>query len=150
MSARILLRARLALRLTLAPRTRMLIASLACTACSWGVKASDIPWTLGPEGAPATVRLMNGGVPLQGELLTVDTAGVLLRTSVISQIRWNAVRSLGVRKLGRDYAVSAGARPSIATIGRLALISHFPQGVSPELLAKLLEATKQSALEEIR
>lgn len=150
MSARILHRARLAILATSAPRALMLIAWLACTACTWGVKASDIPWSRGPDGAPATVRIEGDRQPMTGELVAVDSLGILLRTTILSRIRWGAVRALDVRGLGSGYRVAGGAIPSIATIQRLALVSHFPQGVEPAVLTQLLAATNQSAVEEIR
>jgi hypothetical protein len=44
-----------------------------------------------------------------------------------------------------EYAIRY-ARPDTATLSRLRLRSRFPQGLTPELLARLLAAYHQDAL----
>lgn len=150
MNAHLLLRFARATCVRSATLALTLMAVATSTGCSHGTRASDIPWSQGPQGAPANVELVTGGMIMKGELLAVDTSGVLLQSTIISHIPWTVMRSLKLRGLGREYHVSGRARPSMATIQRLSLVSHFPQGIDPAVLTKLLETTKQKAVEEVR
>lgn len=150
MNAHHLLRAIRAMGPRSATRALTLTAVIMCTACTWGVRASDIPWSRGPDGATARVVLRSGGLRMTGELLAVDTMGVLLQTTIIIRIRWTAIRSFALRGLGREYAVAGGTQPSMFQVQRLSLVSHFPQGIEPAVLTRLLETTNQKAVEEVR
>ncbi|HYW50099.1 MAG TPA: hypothetical protein VE861_05810 [Gemmatimonadaceae bacterium] len=96
------------------------------------------------------LELATDGRRMQGELLAVDTTGVLTWTTIVTHVRWSAMRTFEVRKLGDQYRVSGGAQPSMMQVTRLSLVSHFPQGIEPAVLAKLLENTKQKSVEEVR
>lgn len=142
-------------------RMLALTACLAVSACRVGTMPKDIDWVNAPDGARIALRVNGESQDRVGELLAVDdesvvmrslevVEGVELRRPKLTRVNWSRVYAIDVDQLGSSYDVMRGQRVTDGTRRKLTLISRFPQGLSPELLARLLAANKQLAVEEIR
>lgn len=120
-----------------------LVALILLAGCSVGTKAKNYAPAQGPAGATVQLELA-GKKALTGELLAVEEStllvmagGELIRVSVPS--------------------IQSGKAPKLSFTGttlkndvrnRLRLISRYPQGVSPELESRLLQAYGQTAVRD--
>jgi len=113
-------------------------------ACARGPRASSFAPALKPSGAAVTID--SGKRTFDGELLAVsDTALVLLRGGMVAVARYWAIEDVILPQFDATYAIRS-ARPDTATLSKLRLRSRFPQGLTPELLARLLAAYHQDAV----
>jgi hypothetical protein len=109
---------------------------LGLAACSIGPKVEGYQPAQGPAGAEVTIALTDDRT-VGGELLAVeDTTFLLVSGRELVRIGMGGVRTLKAPRFSasRQLLVTAPARE------RLQRISRYPQGVSPELEARLLEA----------
>jgi hypothetical protein len=126
------------------PRRLLIWICVIPLACARGPRASSFAPALRPGGAAVT--LDSGQRTFDGELLAVtDTALVLLRGGMVAVAPYGAIEDVMLPQFDADYAIRY-ARPDTATLSRLRLRSRFPQGLTPELLARLLAAYHQDAL----
>ena len=111
-------------------------------ACMLGAPVSKFPPANGPQGVTADLQLTND-VAIHGELLVVaDTALILLQpgSAGITAVRYSSLRNgdfsqvLNVRFFGA---------PDAGTLGRLRRMSRFPQGLTAELMERLLDTRNQ-------
>ncbi len=126
------------------------LCALAIGACSWGTRPSGFAPALGPVGALVTIRVRGEQADRRGELFTADSLGLTLRGERLVRVAWERLDAMDVDKMGPNYDVRAGESPSREKRARIALVSRFPQGLSGELLSRVLTALNQGALEEIR
>jgi hypothetical protein len=128
------------------------------TGCAFhtGMKLEDFPTAQGPEGA--TVRVTLNGTAYLGELLEVRPDALVIVTSVRFEKKSHesigrkesVVRRIpneGVTSIGLEPRAGAAIKMSLAdpdSRERLRLISRFPQGLSPELLQRILKMYGQS------
>lgn len=121
------------------------------TACHWGGRPETFPPALSPVGARVSVRVRGESADRAGELYAVDTAGVIVRGARLTRIHWPVLAALDVEGLGRRFDVPPGTT-TVATDHRerLATVSRFPQGLSGELLTRVLARLGQDTLEEVR
>lgn len=131
-------------------RAFVLLAFLTTSSCRFGSKASDIDWVNSPEGARIALRVNGEPKDRMGELIAVSDSNVVIRTDKITRVAWSRVYAIDVDKLGGDYNLLRGQVATADERQKLALISRFPQGISPELLTRLLALNKQTDVEEIR
>ncbi len=112
-----------------------------------------------PAGVVATLHASRPGFAhepwelrrerLAGELLAVqDTAFLLLIDRRLTLIPYGAVRH-GFAEQQENFYLS-GRAPNRGLRERLRLVSRYPQGVSPELLARLLAAYGQPAVDVVQ
>jgi hypothetical protein len=95
-----------------------------------------------PDGVEISLTLRGGGTAW-GELLAVqDTAFVVLVRDTVVLVTYGAIAGAQVTQVGQLHEIPPG--PEDAT--SLRLVSRFPQGLAPDLLARLLAAYRQSAL----
>lgn len=115
---------------------------LATLACHLGGRVDGFAPATQPAGVAVTLWL-RGGAMGQGELLAVqDTALVVLAQDTVTLVpyrvlaagRFSQVGELTETPLTMDFA------------GKLRLVSRFPQGLTPEMLTRLLAAYGQSTL----
>jgi hypothetical protein len=135
-----------------AARARALLpfAALALGGCFYyGTRAEQFGPALRPEGATVAVRLRGERADRVGELFAVDTLGLLLNTGRLTRVPWERLESMDVAKLGDGYDVAPRSRVDEWHRDRLALVSRFPQGLSGELLARVLAALRQSDVEVV-
>ena len=119
-------------------------ALLLLAACPVGTTGKGYAPARGPAGATVTLEVA-GGTKVVAELLAVEDSTLLvLRAGRLARVALSQVTS------GKAPKVSF-AGPTLAgeTRERLRLISRYPQGVSADLEARLLEAYGQSGVEEV-
>ncbi len=118
---------------------------LATLGCSVGGRVDRFAPAHRPEGVAVTLGL-RGGRKAQGEPLAVqDTALLVLAQDTVTLVPYNAVVNGEFSQVGE--LVELPPAPDFATA--LRLVSRFPQGLSPDLLARLLAAHGQPALKVV-
>ncbi len=137
-----------------------LISFLAMAGCSTSVEVKDFKPAQGPQGIQMELSL-NGNVidgdKIDGELLAVRGDGVLLNVAdypgsvgaantVVLIPFWMMDRAK-LEQMGSAKVESQGEEGNEVYLARLRMVSRFPQGLSDELLAKLLTQTGQEKVE---
>ena len=130
-----------------------LIPVLALTAavagCGLGRTAEEFPVARSPEGIRISIVTDSTHVR-EAELLAVEDTAllILLADDRIASVPWSVVRSAELH----GFLSDAPRRnvPSQAMRERWKSVARFPQGLTPELLARLLEARSQNAPEVLR
>ena len=108
--------------------------------CSVGTSARSYAPAKGPAGAILELRFTDQ-TRMTAELLAVeDSAFLLLHDAQVTRVPLSQVQS------GRGPKVSFSEELGARTRERLRLISRYPQGVSPELEGRLLQAYGQAAV----
>ncbi|HZH40860.1 MAG TPA: hypothetical protein VFD85_07605 [Gemmatimonadales bacterium] len=137
---------------------RNLIAVLVlCAACSAGPRASQHPLSLVAGGAMVEIELIKvdrgvgvGGRLISGELLSVTDSGLwVLADSQPSWVAYALIHQAVFDQTGDDDLAGPEA-PSLKARNRLRLESRFPQGISPELMRKLLTTYGDSVARVVR
>jgi hypothetical protein len=123
---------------------RSMIALLLLAACMVGSSGRSYAPARGPAGATVWLEL-TGKREISGELLAVEQATLLvLQEQQLVRVRMTLIQS------GKTPRISfAGRSMSADTRERLRLVSRYPQGVSPELEARLLQAYGTSSVRQI-
>ena len=125
---------------------RNLIAVLVlCAGCSVGPRASEHPLALVAGGAKLEIELIKadrgvgvGGRLISGELLAVTDSGLwVLADAHPSWVAYAIIHQAVFDQTGDDDLAGPEA-PPLKERNRLRLESRFPQGISPELMRKLL------------
>jgi len=127
------------------PRFRgQLAALILLTACSVGTTGRNYAPAKGPAGATVSLEL-TGQPTMRGELLAVEPGSLLmLEGRQLVRVAIPLIRS------GKAPKVSfAGPTLNDQLHERLRLISRYPQGVSPGLEARLLEAYGLTGIREV-
>ena len=123
-----------------------LAAAAALTACmvNAGQRVERYPVATEPRGLTATLRLEGQRPTIVGELLEVqDTALLLMAERQVLLVPYHRLLHARFEQMP-SYRAQWGA-PAPAFRRELSLRSRYPQGVSPEILAKLLAITGQSS-----
>ena len=71
---------------------------------------------------------------------------VLQTQGKIMFVPFTTLRSFKVEGLGADYASNTGGTPVPVMLKRLQAISHYPQGISPDLQQRLIAHAQQSEI----
>jgi len=91
------------------------------------------------------LELRRGG-RAQGELLAVqDTALLVLARDTVTLVPYRALEAGEFSQVGELRATP----PTPDFARRLQLVSRFPQGLTPDMLARLLAAHRQAALKVV-
>lgn len=115
--------------------------TLVAAACLVGTPAGKFEPARGPAGVWVDLRLADRG-RLAGELLAVADSALVVRDSAITLVRFLSIREGAFRQVG---TVRFNRRaPARGDRERLRRVSRFPQGVSPELMQRLLQAHGQN------
>lgn len=137
-----------------------LIFLLTVAGCSTSVEVKDFKPAQNPQGIQMEISL-NGNVvdgnKIGGELLAVRGDGVLLNVadypgSIKAENRlvlipfWMMDRAK-LEQMGSAKVESQGEEANKVYLERLSLVSRFPQGLSDELLAELLNEMGQDEVE---
>jgi hypothetical protein len=125
---------------------------IVCAGCAVGARLAKFPLAHGPEGATAEITV--GTKAVQGELLEVRPDGMLLLTGMAPVGRRLLVVGYDVPRKA-DFPVVGetlprGSAPGAAQRERLRLVSRFPQGVSADLLKRLLQDCGQAEPDTLR
>lgn len=128
--------------------------------CSTGIEVAEFKPAQGPAGIRMEITL-NGDViegdRVDGELLAVRADGVLLNVAgyldnpkevdrVVFVPYW-MMDTARLEQMGRAKVESGDEDMNKVYLNRLRLLSRFPQGLSDELLAELMDRQGQATLE---
>ena len=124
-------------------RITVLVASLWLTGCCAGLTPRLYPAAQSPRGIMGRVETFRAA-RIEMELLAVsDTALIVYARSGVMLVPNRVLRRLVIPDLRIDRS---GPPADPETFERLRLHSRFPQGISPALLADLLERYGQPEL----
>ena len=131
-------------------RSVFLLAMLSATsACMMGKNAAGWPVAKQPYGATVTVRTSSGS--FTAELIEVTADGFVLKKSgKLVFAPFSIIDHLAAMKMESRYSMGRRMPPSPAARANLVTISHFPQGMTPEIRGKMLAASGQTELEVLR
>ena len=119
-----------------------LIAVSLVTGCRLGPRLENVQLARAPRGAMMQVTRVSGVV--NGELLAVtEDALVVLEGKRMVTVPFAEIRDARSPELGREYRISGQKRPDPDSMARLRRVSHFPQGITPEIEARLLTVYQQ-------
>ncbi|HSJ13494.1 MAG TPA: hypothetical protein VK939_03710 [Longimicrobiales bacterium] len=128
----------------------LLVCSMAgvigVAACALGRKVDAHEVARAPAGIEITVRAAKSG-EVKGELLAADDSSlfVMVPPGRVAEVRYRDVRWIELRKY-RSFD-TRGQVPRPAERRRWSAVARFPQGLSDELLARLLAQSGQPAVE---
>jgi len=129
-------------------RTTALLTLLAlgCFAngCSFGMTARKYSPAQGPKGI--MMHVSTGQKQLTGELIEVRADGILLADEKLRLLPYTAILSAEANEKDSPYIISKGTVPNRDVQEHLRLLSRFPQGLTPELIQRLLDAYGQTEL----
>ena len=129
-------------------RTTALLTLLAlgCFAngCSFGMTARKYSPAQGPKGI--MMHVSTGQKQLTGELIEVRADGILLAGEKLRLLPYTAILSAEANEKDSPYIISKGTVPNRDVQEHLRLLSRFPQGLTPELIQRLLDAYGQTEL----
>lgn len=130
-------------------RIRTLLSATAMAglgACTIGSNAATSRVATFPEGARVTVQTAVSGNHV-AELLEVRDDGLVLDASKrIVFVPFTAVRRVTTDKLGAAFSLDRGGLPDAVKLAAIRSVSHFPQGMTPEIQRILLAKAGQPDL----
>jgi hypothetical protein len=129
-------------------RIAILVAVTGGTACTVGGNAAKWPVAVSPNGATIVASTTSG--KWTGELLDVREDGIVLmlaRDGKIVLAPYGAVKQLQAPKLTSDYNVRLYGFMDPAARRKFAAVSHFPQGMTDQIRARLLASKGQKEIE---
>ncbi len=118
-------------------------------ACTWGTRVKGQAFATTPTGANVYYQIRGTRERVLGELFAVDSSAVLIYTDRLRRIPWERLSYADFPTLDGRFDVTVGRRQEPEKLARLGLVSRFPQGLSGPLLAQVLAAIKQDAVEEV-
>lgn len=140
----------------------LLVPALVCTiivGCSAGIEVKNFKPAQGPQGVQMEIKLYGDvikGDKVEGELLAVRADGVLLKVAEypvgddiaerVVLIPFWMMDTARLEQMGRAKVESQGEDMNDVYLKRLRLVSRFPQGLSDELLGKILTSLDQDTL----
>ena len=115
-----------------------------------GPRWEQIPVATTAAGATLELRATERGGAEEAELIAVQDSGLVVASSGrLVFAPYASLRTITVKGLGWRYEGPAGA--SNADVRRqLRPLSRFPQGMSPDVVSRLLEAYGQTSIEAFR
>ena len=122
----------------------MILVCAASLGCFFGPRARTVAVAREPNGTSVKIMLPSRTIT-NAELLAVsDTDITMLWSDTVWSILYAGAREMAFS----DVAVTLdnGRRPTPVEQGRLRLASRFPQGLSPNLEARMLAAHHQPAV----
>jgi hypothetical protein len=122
------------------------ISSLVCSACHIGTTAASYTPATKPEGAQMLIATPRAH--LAGELVEVRDNGivVLLSDGRVALVPWSVTTTAAAQGVPGLRASYGGQQPSAEVRTNLVTVSHFPQGMTPDIQARFLAAHKQSEI----
>lgn len=111
--------------------------------CAVGPSTRNFGPATGPRGIAADLRVRWGATGrLQGELLEVqDTALVLL---IANRVVLVPIRVIQFGRFSRRGVLIENGKVHVRSLDRLSLVSRFPDGMKPDIMARLLAAYGQT------
>ncbi len=130
-----------------APLTIAALAAITGLGCHFGTRVERFPPAQGPAGVTAVLERKRPAAPILGELLALtDSALYVLRDGRrVTLVPFRVIRQGTFERMGDAAVVYEGRTPDAEILHRLRLVSRFPAGLTPDLLARLLAAYGQTA-----
>lgn len=130
-------------------RTIILLAaaSFVLGACQMGKNAANLP--VAHTVAGATMQIRTASQRFDAELLEVRSNGIVVARNndgQIAMVPWTSTRSASAKGLGREYAYGVLIPPSRDVLPNLVKVSHFPQGMTPDIEARILASRGQKEI----
>ena len=130
-------------------RTIILLAvtSFVCTGCQIGKNAANLPVAHTVAGAIMEIR--TASQRFDAELLEVRSDGILVakkKDGQIAMVPWTSTQLASVKGLGREYRYGLLMPPARDVLHNLVKVSHFPQGMTPEIEARILASRGQKEI----
>jgi hypothetical protein len=114
-------------------------------ACTFGMTASKFRPAQRPQGVRMVLTTEQG--KLEGELIEVrDTGIVVLADQKLRFLPYTDIRYSKLDQYSSYGPISQGRAPKPVAKEQLRLLSHFPQGLSPESMRQLLDVYGQTEL----
>lgn len=128
------------------------IAACAALSCSTGTTVKQFAPARNPGGITLDLRLRVTGARHRflAELVAVeDTTLIVCDGNAVILVPLRVVRSGTTPAEGTGIAIGSGALAK-STRQRLTLLARYPQGLSPDMLRRLLAAYRQDSVEVVR
>lgn len=110
--------------------------------CAVGPRVERFAPAQKPSGVEASLKFL-AGTSVTGELLEVENAAlVILNGNEVTRVAYTAIRSGTFAQTG--ITIQERKPLSVTEREQLRLLSRFPQGLTPPLLASLLAAYRQT------
>ncbi len=123
----------------------VIAALLNMSGCRYGVTVESFPPARTPKGV--TGNITTGRGRLTAELIEVRDSGiVILSDRKFRLLPFGVIVSSHFEGTNRRYDIKDRRTPKPDALDHLRLISRFPQGLTPELLQRLLNANGQNEL----
>ena len=134
------------------------LAAASLTACHVGPQIKDLDLANNPEGATVEVQVLPADgqdkLKFQGELLEIRDDGIVFSAASADDaedelvfVAWSRATRVRATEFGGYRAeVGRSLEWNAETKERFRLISRFPQGISPEIMDRLLAAHRQEEL----
>jgi hypothetical protein len=133
----------------------MLLITMAAAAifiidgCRYGAAVESFPPARTPKGVIGTITT-TGARFSAAELIEVrESEIVILSGTTFRLLPYSAIISARFEGMSGRYNIGNRRAPGPETRDTLRLVSRFPQGLTPELLRRLLEANGQSELQGV-
>ena len=129
-------------------RTRAVILALVCvtsvSGCMFGKNAANLTVARSPWGTLGKLRTASG--TLDGELIEMRDEAMIFRDRGrrLLIVPYSAIQYFTADGLKSPYLITPRDRPVGETKSRLASISHFPQGMTPDIQRKMLQEAGQT------
>jgi len=126
-------------------------ASFICTGCQIGKNAANLP--VAHTVAGATVQIRTASQRFDAELLEVRNNGIVVakkKDGQIAMVPWTSTQQASVKGLGREYRYGILMPPARDVLPNLVKVSHFPQGMTPEIEKRLLASRGQKEIAVIQ
>lgn len=115
----------------------VLLASFTAASCVFGPRMENLNFSRSPRGAMVEVQ-RQGSAGLSGELLAATESGlVVLSGRRMVTVPFTDIREAKFPELGAKSWRLRGNTPPGEDLEFLRRISHFPQGITPEIQAQL-------------
>lgn len=135
----------------------LLLTSAVVASCAYGMTDTRFSPARNPSGIQTHV--ITASSELRGELIELQDSGMVIlsfispngesagsETRVLRLVPYSSIRHARFNQLKSPVVIQNGRAPTGDVRERLRLVSRFPYGMSPEVLAALLKALGQTAL----
>lgn len=121
----------------------LLSTAIFVAGCTIGQNAAHYAVASHPSGV--TLALTANGKRIVAELLEVRDDGLVVLGSngIVALAPYKSLDLVEAKALGADYKFGYHMPPNAATKANLVKVSHFPQGMSPEIRLRFLASKGQ-------
>ena len=116
------------------------------TACKFGKNAANLPVATSPRGVTASLILPTRTLSVELIEIRDDAMVVQENQRQLLLVPYRLIRSFTPKDLPGAYTLRLGEQPVGEKRSRLQAVSHFPQGMTPEIQRKVLAAAGQREL----